>query len=48
MTEGDTFEEAQAMVEEAIRGYLEVLVKDGEEIPVEPEELITHRIAVEL
>ena len=48
MTEGDTFEDAHAMVEEAIRGYLEVLAKDGEEIPVEPGELITRRIAVEL
>lgn len=29
VTEGDTLEEAQAMAEDAIRAYLESLVKDG-------------------
>jgi len=33
VTEGDTIEEARAMVKDAIRGYLESLVKHGEEIP---------------
>lgn len=32
VTEGDTFEEARTMVEGAIRGYLEALEKNGEEI----------------
>jgi predicted RNase H-like HicB family nuclease len=36
VTEGDTLEEARAMVKDAIRGYLESLIKHGEEIPVEP------------
>ena len=36
VTEGDTLEEARAMVKDAIRGYLESLLKLGEEIPVEP------------
>ena len=36
VTEGDTLEEARAMVKDAIRGYLESLVKHGEEIPIEP------------
>ncbi len=36
VTEGDTIEEARAMVKDAIRGYLESLVKHGEEIPIEP------------
>jgi predicted RNase H-like HicB family nuclease len=48
VTEGDTFEEAQAMAEEAIQGFLEALQKAGEEIPVEHGEPITRRIAVRL
>ena len=35
VTEGDTIEEARAMVKDAIRGYLESLLKHGEEIPIE-------------
>ena len=38
--EGDTFEEAKAMVEEAIVGYLESLRKHGEAIPVEESPLV--------
>ena len=34
VTEGDTLEEARAMAEDAIRGYLESLRKHGEAIPV--------------
>ena len=30
VTEGDTIEEARAMVKDAIRGYIESLVKHGE------------------
>jgi antitoxin HicB len=36
VTEGDTLEEARAMVKDAIRGYLKSLIKQGEEIPHEP------------
>ncbi len=35
ITQGETFEEAQEMVVDAIRGYLESLRKDGLPIPVE-------------
>jgi predicted RNase H-like HicB family nuclease len=35
VTEGDTIEEARVMVKDAIRGYIESLVKHGEEIPIE-------------
>jgi predicted RNase H-like HicB family nuclease len=35
VTEGDTFEEAKAMVEEAIAGYLQALRKHGEPVPTE-------------
>jgi antitoxin HicB len=47
-TEGDTFEEARAMAEDAIRGYLECLREDGKEIPVEYGYPITQRVAVSL
>ena len=40
VTEGDTFEEAREMVEEAIVGYLESLRKHGEAIPVEDSPLV--------
>jgi hypothetical protein len=33
------------MVEDAIRGYLKALTKNGEEIPVEHGERITQRVA---
>lgn len=33
VTEGDTLQEARAMAEDAIRGYLESLMKDGQPIP---------------
>ena len=48
VTEGDTLEEARAMAEDAIRGYLESLRKHGEAIPVEQGEPITARILVSL
>lgn len=35
VTEGETIEEARAMVKDAIRGYIESLVKHGEDIPIE-------------
>ena len=40
VTEGDTFEEAKAMAEEAIVGYLESLRKHGEAIPMEDSPLV--------
>ena len=35
VTEGDTLEEAREMARDAIRAYLESLLKDGEPIPEE-------------
>ena len=46
VTEGDTLEEARAMVKDAIRGYLESLIKHGEEIRVEPGPASVERVAV--
>jgi len=48
VTEGDTIEEARAMVKDAIRGYLESLVKHGEEIPIEPSPASVERVAVNI
>ena len=36
ITQGETYEEAVAMAQEAIEGFLEALVKAGEPIPREP------------
>lgn len=33
VTEGDTFEEARRMAEDALRGYLESLLENGQSIP---------------
>ena len=46
ITEGDTFEEAEARAKDAILCYLAGLQEDGEDIPVEHGQSITHRIAV--
>lgn len=46
VTQGETFEEAKKMAHDAIRLYLKVLREDGEEVPIEKEELIEVRIPV--
>jgi len=48
VTEGDTIEEARAMVKDAIRGYLESLVKHGEDIPIESAAANVERVEVTL
>jgi predicted RNase H-like HicB family nuclease len=48
VTEGDTLEEARAMVKDAIRGYLESLMKHGEEIPREPSPATVELVEVEI
>mgnify|MGYP001567619306 FL=1 len=40
ITEGDTLEEARAMVKDAIVCYLGSLIKDGLDVPTESESLI--------
>jgi predicted RNase H-like HicB family nuclease len=47
-TQGETLEEARAMAEDLIRGYLQSLRKHGEAIPVESDEGFTTHIAVRL
>ena len=48
VTEGDTFEEAMEMVKDAIRGYLEVLQENKEEIPDPDDKSITALVDVKL
>jgi len=47
-TQGESFEEVKAMIIDAIKGYLEVLVEDGEEIPRESEETIETHVSIPL
>lgn len=46
MTQADTFEEAKEMIKDAILGYLEVLVEDGQSIPQESSERIEAQIKI--
>lgn len=45
-TQGDTFEEAVEMTQDAISGYLEVLKDTGEEIPTESEDIVVTKVTV--
>jgi antitoxin HicB len=47
-TQGETLDEARAMAEDLIRGYLQSLRKHGEPIPVEHERALMARVAVSL
>ena len=48
VTQGDTLEEARAMAKDAILCYLESLAEDGEEIPVEPPNMLQEKVCVSL
>ncbi len=48
MTQGETFEEANENIKDAISAYLEVLKEDGDEIPFQAEEHIAATVAVSL
>lgn len=48
VSEGDTFEEAKANIEDAIKLYLEDLVEDGEEIPSHKKSVFLGQIEVNL
>lgn len=45
-TQGETFEEASAMIKDAIQGYLAVLKDDKQEIPQEIEDVVVTKISV--
>lgn len=46
VTQADTFEEAVKSMKDAMRGYLEVLKEEGEEIPQEKENIVITKISV--
>ena len=46
MSQGDTFEDAKEMIQDAITGYLEVMKKEKEEIPQETSETVVATITV--
>ncbi len=48
MTQGETFEEAKEMAKDAIKGYIEVLRKDNEEVPESSDEAVISTVAVEV
>lgn len=45
-TQGETFEEAVEMIQDAISGYLEVLKETGEDIPTESEDVVVTKVTV--
>ncbi|MEK7186602.1 MAG: type II toxin-antitoxin system HicB family antitoxin [Patescibacteria group bacterium] len=47
ITQGETFEEAVAMIKDAMKGYLEVLKNEGEEIPQEQSNVVITQVAVQ-
>jgi antitoxin HicB len=47
VTEGDTFEEAVLMIQDAAEGYLAVLKEEGQEIPEEKQDVVISKISVE-
>lgn len=48
VTQGDTYEEAVAMAQDAILAYLAVLVEDGDPIPVEPQPSTSVAVGVQV
>lgn len=46
VTQGETFEEANDMIKDAMQGYLEVLKDEGQEIPEEKSEVIITKVSI--
>lgn len=47
ISEGDTFEEATKMITDAMKGYLEVLKEEKQEIPQEQSNVVVTQISVQ-
>lgn len=47
VSQGETFEEATAMIKDAMKGYLEVLKAEKQEIPQEQSNVVITQIAVQ-
>ena len=48
VTEGDTLEEARAMVRDALEGYIESLIDAGDEVPTEGPGSFTEPVEVKV
>ncbi len=46
VSQGDTFEEATVMIKDAIKGYLQVLKEEKQEIPEEQSNVVITQISV--
>lgn len=46
ISEGDTFEEAKKMITDAMKGYLQVLKEEKQEIPQEQSNVVITQISV--
>jgi predicted RNase H-like HicB family nuclease len=46
VTQGDTFEEAEFMIKDALEGCLAVLKEEGQEIPTETRDVVLRRVSV--
>jgi len=46
-SQGETFEEATEMIKDAIRGYLEVLKEEKQEIPKEHSNVVVTQVSVQ-
>ena len=47
ISEGDTFEDATKMIKDAIKGYLQVLKEEKQEIPQEESNVVIAQISVQ-
>lgn len=47
ISQGETFEEASAMIKDAIKGYLQILKEEKQEIPQEHSDVVITKISVQ-
>lgn len=45
-TQGETFEEAVEMIQDAISGYLAVMKEEGQDIPTEKDDVVVTKVSV--
>ncbi len=46
VTQGENFEDARKMAEDAIKGCIAVLKEDGDEVPIEPEGVVISEVKI--
>ena len=47
VSQGETFEEATVMIKDAMKGYLEVLKEEGEEMPQEQSNVVIAQVSIQ-